>query len=63
VKVALLGQRDELLDLRLDRLGLRLGGLDALVLDDLLAEVAQQRLAVGRVAAQLVTGLLMAHGL
>ena len=46
VQVAALGQRDELLDLRLDRLGLGLGGLDALVLDDLLAEVGQQRLAV-----------------
>src|SRR5262249_11268225 len=39
VKVALLGQRDQLLDLRLDRLGLGLGGLDALVVDDLHAQV------------------------
>src|SRR5215218_4641329 len=31
VQVTLLGERDQLLDLRLDRLGLRLGGLDALV--------------------------------
>src|SRR3954453_22712316 len=51
VQVAALGQRDELLDLGLDRLGLRLGGPDALVLDDLLAEVRQQRLAMRRVAA------------
>ena len=46
VQVTALGERDELLDLGLDRLGLRLGGLDALVLDDLLAEVGQQRLPV-----------------
>src|SRR3954453_4437083 len=62
VQVALLGERDELLDLGLDGLGLGLGRLDALVLDDLLAEVGQQRLAVGAVAAALVSGLLMAHG-
>ena len=36
VQVPALGQRDELLDLGLDRLGLRLGGLDPLVLDCLL---------------------------
>ena len=47
VEVAALGQRDQLLDLGLDGLGLRLGGLDPLVLDDLLAEVRQQRLAMG----------------
>src|SRR3712207_6127008 len=46
VQVAALGQRDELLDLGLDGLGLRLGRADALVLDDLLAEVGQQGLAV-----------------
>ena len=46
VQVAALGERDQLLDLGLDGLGLGLGRLDPLVLDDLLAEVAQQRLAV-----------------
>ena len=61
VQVAALGQRDQLLELGLDRLGLGLGGLDALVLDDLLAEVRQQRLAVRGAAAELVAGLLVAH--
>jgi hypothetical protein len=46
VQVAALGERDQLLDLGLDGLGLGLGRLDPLVLDDLLAEVHQQRLAV-----------------
>src|SRR5206468_11038751 len=59
VEVAPLRERDQLLDLRLDRLRLRLGGLDALVLDDLLAEVRQQRLAVRGAAAQLVACLLV----
>src|SRR4029079_6476954 len=62
VQVALARERDQLLDLRLDRLGLGLGGLDPLVVDDLDAEVREQRLAMGAVAAQLMTGLLMAHG-
>jgi hypothetical protein len=62
VQVAALGQRDQLLDLGLDRLGLRLRALDPLVLDDLLAEVGQQRLAMGGVAAELVARLLVAHG-
>src|SRR4051812_39649233 len=61
VQVAALGERDQLLDLGLDGLGLRLAGLDPLVLDDLLAEVGQQRLAVRGVAAELVAVLLMAH--
>src|SRR3954447_8312023 len=62
VQITALGERDELLDLRLDRLGLRLAGLDALVLDDLLAEVGEQRLAMRGAARELVAGLLMAHG-
>ena len=39
MQVAALGQRDQLLDLRLDGLGLGLGRLDPLVVDDLVAEV------------------------
>src|ERR671917_200742 len=46
---------------RLNRLRLRLGGLDPLVVDDLDAEVGQQRLAVRGVARELVPGLLVAH--
>src|SRR4051794_37291861 len=61
MQVAPLRERDELLDLRLDRLGLRLGGLDPLVLDDLLAEVGQHRLAVSRVARELAALLLVSH--
>src|SRR3954463_1746956 len=61
VQVTLARERDELLDLRLDRLGLGLGGLDALVVDDLDAEVGEQRLAMGAVAAELMSRLLMAH--
>ena len=55
VEVAALGERDQLLDLGLDRLGLRLAGLDPLVLDQLAREVAQQRLAMRRVTAELVS--------
>src|SRR2546430_791410 len=61
VQVAALGQRDQLLDLGLDGLGLRLGRLDALVLDDLLAEVGQQGLPMGRVPGELAALLLVAH--
>src|SRR6478609_242516 len=61
VQVALARERDELLDLRLDRLGLGLAGLDPLVVDDLDAEVGQQRLAMRAVTAELMAGLLMAH--
>src|SRR4051794_34613255 len=61
VLIAALGERDQLLDLRLGRLGLGLGRLDPLVLDDLLGEVHQQRLTVRRVAAELVSLLLVAH--
>src|SRR4051794_8502887 len=41
VQIAALGERDQLLDLGLDRLGLGLGRLDPLVLDDLFTEVLQ----------------------
>src|SRR5579862_8059395 len=61
VEVAALGERDQLLDLGLDRLGLRLGRLDPLVLDDLLREVGEQRAAMIRVAAELVALFLVAH--
>jgi hypothetical protein len=54
MQVAALGERDQLLDLGLDRLGLRLAGLDPLVLDQLLGEVGEQGLAMRRVAAELV---------
>src|SRR5439155_9180030 len=63
VQIAALGQRDQLLDLRLDRLRLGLRGPHALVLDDLLAQVHEQRLAMGAVAAELVPVLLVSHGL
>ena len=62
MQVAPLGERDQLLDLGLDRLGLRLAGLDPLVLDQLPRQVLHQRLAVSRVAAQLVSCPLVAHG-
>ena len=63
VQVAALRQGDEALDLGLDRLRLRLGGLDALVVDHLTAEVHQQRLAMRGAAAELSSVALVAHGL
>ena len=51
----------ELLDLRLDHLGLRLARLDPLVLDHLAAEVLHQRLAVPGVAGELVALFLVSH--
>src|SRR3954451_20318004 len=63
VQVAALGQRDQLLDLGLDGLGLRLAGLDPLVLDQLAREVAQERLAMGGITAELVSLLAVAHRL
>src|SRR5262249_23408047 len=42
-------------------LGLGLGGLYALVLDDLLAQVHEQRPAMGAVTAELVLRLLVSH--
>src|SRR6476620_8617498 len=62
MQVAAPRKRDQLLDLGLDRLGLGLGGLDPLMLDDLLAEVREQRLAVRCVAGELVAGLWVAQG-
>src|SRR5262245_6717903 len=62
VQVAALGERDELLDLGLDGLRLRLRCLDPLVLDQIAREVAQQRPAVGRVAGELVPLLAVTHG-
>src|SRR3954451_20962933 len=61
VLITALCERDQLLDLRLDGLCLGLGRLDPLVLDDLLGEVHQQRFAVRRVAAELMSLLLVAH--
>src|SRR5215211_4739709 len=61
VVVALLRERDQPLELGLHRLGLRLGGLNALVVDHLAAEVHEQRLAVRRVTRQLPPLLLMPH--
>src|SRR3954471_19267153 len=58
VEVPALREGDQLLHLRLDRLRLGLRRLDALVLDDLLAEVGQQRLAMGGVARELAALLL-----
>src|SRR3954454_2026076 len=63
VQVTPARERDQLLDLRLDGLGLGLGRLDPLVVDDLDAEVGEQRLAMGAVAAELVASLLMSHEL
>src|SRR3954471_2115437 len=63
VETAALGERDQLLDLGLDGLGLRLAGLDPLVLDQLAREVAQERLAMGGITAELVSLLAVAHRL
>src|SRR4051812_12326394 len=59
VEITALGERDQLLDLWLDGLGLGLRRLDALVLDDLLAEVGQQRLAMRGVARELAALLVV----
>ena len=56
------GQRTVAGELRLDRLGLGLRGLDPLVVDHLDAQVGQKGLPVRGVARELVTGLLVAHG-
>src|SRR6266542_3028226 len=61
VEIATLRERDEFLHLRLYRLRLRLAGLDALVLDQLAREVAHERPAMRRVAAELVALLCVAH--
>src|SRR3954462_4990727 len=62
VQVAALGQGDQPLDLGLHGLRLRGRGLDPLVVDQLLGQVHQERLAVRRVARQLVPVPLVAHG-
>src|SRR4051812_18218011 len=61
MQVAALGEGDQPLDLGLH--GLRLGGrgLDPLVVDQLLGQVHQERLAVRRVARQLVPVPPVAH--
>src|SRR5205085_1590603 len=61
VQITPLGQRDQLLDLRLDRLGLGLGGLDALVVDDLLGQPTQQGPPVRGGTAELVALALVTH--
>ena len=61
MEIATLGKRDQFFQLGLDGLGLRLGRLDPLVLDDLLGEVHQQRLAVSCAAAELISLTLVTH--
>ena len=61
MQVAPLGQRDQALDLRGGRLGLRLGRLDPLVVDHLAGQVHEERLAVRGAPRQLATVLLVAH--
>src|SRR5262245_29692924 len=61
VQVAPLGESDQLLDLGLDRLCLRLAGFDPLVLDQLLGEVREERAPMCGVAAELVSLLAMPH--
>src|SRR3984885_13472170 len=61
MEITALRERDQLLELGLDRLGLGLGGPDPLVRDDLFGQVHQQRLAGRRVTRQLGSILLVAH--
>src|SRR6266511_1344589 len=61
VEVAALCERDQLLDLRRHSLGLRLAGLDPLVLDQLAREIAHQGATVRAVAGELVALLAVAH--
>src|SRR5205807_10345786 len=56
VQIAALAKRDQALDLRFDRLRLGLCRADALVRDDLLAQVHHQSLAMGAVATELPSG-------
>src|SRR3954447_15472523 len=60
-EVAAAAERDHLLGQRLDRLRLRDGRLDPAVLDQRTGEVRVERLAVGRVAAELLPGLVVTH--
>jgi hypothetical protein len=46
MEIAALGERDQLLELGLEGLGLRLRSADALVLDQLLGHGPEQRLAM-----------------
>jgi hypothetical protein len=59
--VAALSERDHLLDDRPHLLRLRLGRLDAAVLDQRAGEVRVERLAVGRVPAQLPACAVVPH--
>src|SRR4051812_35573950 len=61
-EVASPAERDHLLGNRAHLLGLRLGGLDAPVLDQGARQVRVERLAVGAVAPELAAGAAMAHG-
>src|ERR1700733_3517002 len=61
MEITPLRERNQLLELGLDRLGLGLGGPDPLVRDDFLGQVHQQRLAVRRVTTQLISVPLVAH--
>src|SRR5438477_11347062 len=61
VEIAALAERDHLLGERLDRLRLRLRRLDPAVLDQRAGEIRVQRLAVRGVAAELLSGALVAH--
>src|SRR5260221_1292374 len=54
VQVAPLAERDQLLGIRLDRLRLRLGRPDPLVREQRARKVRVERLAVSRVAAELL---------
>src|SRR5690606_40722396 len=62
VQIAALAERDQLLEMRLDSLRLGIGDADALVVDDLTAEVAHQRLAMRSRARELSLLLCVAHG-
>src|SRR5262249_59377144 len=55
-------QRQQALDLRLDRLGLRARRLDPPMLDQRDHQVAKQRFAVLRGTAELIPGFLVSHG-
>jgi hypothetical protein len=61
VQVASLPERDQLLRVRLDRLGLGLGRLDPAVLDQRAREVRVQRLAMGGVPAELLACASVPH--
>ena len=62
VQVAAPAERDHLLRVRLHGLGLRLGRPDPAVLDQRAGEVRVERAPVRRVAAELLAGPSVAHG-